>query len=213
MKRIVIVEDHLLLAHTLRANLAAEQMDAVVVSPDSLESILAQVLLLTPDVVLLDLDLHECGDATPLISPISAAGIRVLVVSGTTSRPRVAQALSAGAFGYCAKSVGFEQLVSKISATVQASSPLDTELRRELADELRHRNTNVRRFEALTERERATLLALASGLSVRDIAREWVLTEATVRSHVRALLTKLEVSSQLAAVAAALSAGWLPLAS
>jgi DNA-binding NarL/FixJ family response regulator len=44
---------------------------------------------------------------------------------------------------------------------------------------------------------------------VTEIARGWVVSEATVRSHVRGVLTKLNVGSQLAAVAAALDAGWL----
>ena len=56
-----------------------------------------------------------------------------------------------------------------------------------------------------------TLRALARGVSVPALALEWYVSEATVRTHVRSILTKLGVSSQLAAVAAALRTGWLDL--
>ena len=68
-------------------------------------------------------------------------------------------------------------------------------------------------FTRLTDRERDTLVALSRGLSVHGIAAEWVVSEATVRSHVRGVLAKLDVPSQLAAVALALRTGWLAVAS
>ena len=64
-------------------------------------------------------------------------------------------------------------------------------------------------FERLSSRETQVLQALADGRSVAEIARDWVVSEATVRTQVRAVLTKLGVTSQLAAVAAARRAGWL----
>ena len=86
-------------------------------------------------------------------------------------------------------------------------------LRTDLARQDAEKNVRWAPFERLTDRERHTLLALSTGQSVRDIARLWVVSEATVRTHVRAVLAKLEAPSQLAAVAAALSTGWLAAAS
>ncbi len=64
-------------------------------------------------------------------------------------------------------------------------------------------------FERLTEREREVLEALAEGRSVRDLADEWVVSDTTIRAHVRGVLAKLGTSSQLGAVAAGLRSGWL----
>ena len=118
---------------------------------------------------------------------------------------------------YCAKTSAFDALVAKIVAALRADRPLDDVLRRQLRADLTlkaaEQNSRWARFEQLTDRERHTLLALSRGQSVRDIARSWVLSEATVRTHVRAVLAKLEAPSQLAAVAAALSTGWLAAAS
>jgi DNA-binding NarL/FixJ family response regulator len=213
MTRVAIVEDHLLLAEILRASLAARGIDATVVEPGPVEELAPRLIALAPDLVLLDLDLGGFGDSTPVIGRLTRARIRTLVVTGTSDRNRVALALHAGAFAYCAKSVAFEELTSKIDATLTSAVPLDAELRRELRADLERHNQARKRFDALTERERDTLVALSRGLSVRDIAQQWFVSEATVRTHVRGLLTKLDVPSQLAAVAAALEANWLAQAS
>ncbi len=214
---IAIVEDHRLLAEVLRTELDANDLDVAIVNPRPLPELLAELLDRRPDLVLLDLDLGGFGAGERLVGPLHAAGIRVVVLSGTDDMARVADALDAGAFAYCAKTSAFDALVAKIVAALRADRPLDDVLRRQLRADLTlkaaEQSSRWARFEQLTDRERHTLLALSRGQSVRDIARSWVLSEATVRTHVRAVLAKLEAPSQLAAVAAALSTGWLAAAS
>jgi two-component system nitrate/nitrite response regulator NarL len=217
MPSVVIVEDHLLLAEMLRAALAAQGVDADIAAPIDTGSLVAGLQQSRPSVVLLDLDLGPLGDSTSAIAPLAASGIRTLIVSGSTDRERIALAFEAGAFGYHSKSDGFDQLVTKTAAALDSVGPLDELLRRELRDELarvrRERSIVREPFDRLTDRERDTLLALSTGLSVHAIASRWVVSEATVRSHVRGVLAKLDAPSQLAAVAMALHSGWLPLAS
>ncbi|WP_141798823.1 response regulator transcription factor [Nocardioides sp. SLBN-35] len=67
------------------------------------------------------------------------------------------------------------------------------------------------RLERLTNRELDTLVALMTGAQVRDIARDRVVSEATVRTQVKNILSKLRTTSQLAAVGAAYRANWHPL--
>lgn len=214
---VTIVEDHRLLAEVLRSELSAKGLEVTVVAPRPFPALLADLLDREPNLVLLDLDLGEFGAGESLVGPLHAAGIRVVILSGTDDMARVADALDSGAFGYCAKTTSFDALVAKIGAALRADQPLDDVLRRQLRADLsrRHAEQNSRwaQFERLTDRERHTLLALSRGQSVRDIARSWVVSEATVRTHVRAVLAKLEAPSQLAAVAAALSTGWLAAAS
>ncbi|MGH8861960.1 MAG: response regulator [Jatrophihabitantaceae bacterium] len=214
---VVIVEDHLLLAEVLRAGLIGHGIEATLLEPTDLDVLAVQLIERAPDLVLLDLDLGAVGDSTALIALLGAAGIRTVVVSGTSDRRRIAKALEAGAFGYCAKSVAFDDLTTKIAAAVHATEPLDTALRADLERELNRldieRRADLAPFERLTEREQETLRALAVGMSVRDITASWVVSEATVRTHVRGVLAKLDAPSQLAAVAAAFRAGWLDRAS
>jgi DNA-binding NarL/FixJ family response regulator len=71
------------------------------------------------------------------------------------------------------------------------------------------RRRDLAPFETLTPREQQVLRALSVGLTVPRIAERWVVSEATVRSQVHAVLRKLDVRSQLEAVAAATRVGWL----
>jgi DNA-binding NarL/FixJ family response regulator len=213
MPNVAIVEDHLLLAETLRAALGRSGVQARVVAPQPPDALLAALRAQPCDLVLLDLDLGVFGDATPVIAPLAGAGVRVLVVTGCGDRLRIAAALEQGAIGYQSKEPGFDALLAKVHAALAASAPLDPTDRVVLLDELVRARTAQRRatapFQRLTARESETLRALAAGRSVADIAADWVVSETTVRSHVRGILAKLEVPSQLAAVSAALRIGWL----
>jgi two-component system nitrate/nitrite response regulator NarL len=217
VSQVVIIEDHLLLAETLRAALSGEAISAEVVAPGDPATLVTALLEIAPTLVLLDLDLGVHGDSTSVIAPLATAGIRTLVVSGSTNRERIAVAFEAGAFGYHSKGDGFATLVTKAADALVSAEPLDEPLRRTLRHELSStrasRATAFQPFSELTDRERETLRALSSGMSVHGIASEWVVSETTVRSHVRGVLTKLDVPSQLAAVALALRSGWLAEAS
>jgi DNA-binding NarL/FixJ family response regulator len=212
MPSVVIVEDHILLAETLRATLATRGITAGIAEPAPAGQLAGQLLDVGPTVVLLDLDLGGYGDSTELIAPLAAQGIHALVMTGTSDRERLALAFEAGAVGFHAKADGLEPLVVKTQAAL-AGVNLDDSLRQDLRIELaRIRAVRVAAFapfQQLTDREQDTLIALSNGMAVHRIASEWVVSEATVRTHVRGVLAKLGVPSQLAAVALALRSGWL----
>ena len=213
MPTVAIVEDHLLLAETLQASLAHHGIDATVCAPEALDTLLATLLDLRPDLVLLDLDLDEFGDSTEIVAPLAASGIRVLIVTGVTERLRLASAIEHGAIGYQLKSLGFDSLIATTTAVLGGAVVLDPAVRVAMLQELAQARTaeerSIVRFTVLTDREQGTLQALGDGLSVHEIANDWVVSEATVRTHVRGVLVKLGVASQLAAVAEARRNGWL----
>ncbi|HVU91188.1 MAG TPA: response regulator transcription factor [Jatrophihabitans sp.] len=211
----LIVDDHQLLATALVVTLDRVGIPAAAVRPRPRPELLRELLDRRPGTVLLDLDLGEFGDATPLIAPLADAGVRVVVMTGLADRVRIAAALEQGALGYRPKADGVEALVDTVRRVRRSREPLDPRTRATLLEELRRararRSAALAPFERLTEREQETLRALGEGRSVREIADAWVVSEATVRTHVRSLLGKLGARSQLAAVAMALRAGWLEL--
>lgn len=213
MRGVAIVEDHQLLAETLFATLNDRGVDAEIVELCEPADLLAELLERRPRLVMLDLDLGGFGDSTWLIEPLTSEGIRVLVVTGSSNRLRIATALEQGAIGYQLKSAGFEALVSRVQQAITAESVLDPAERTQMLHELSvariERSRRLEPFGRLTDRERLTLQALAQGHTVHEIAREWQLSEATVRTHVRSVLAKLKAPSQLAAVSIALRSGWL----
>jgi two-component system nitrate/nitrite response regulator NarL len=211
---VLIVEDHALLAQTLVIALSAEGCRARVAGLISPAMLLRQVNSLRPDVVLLDLDLGALGDGVALVAPLTQLGARVLVVSGTTDRMRLAETLEKGAVGFLSKQVPFGQLLSTVLDVVAQRPVFSTARRCELMAELRSarvaRSEGLAPFNMLTPRERAVLAGLAHGQRAETIAAAAVVSEATVRSQIRSVLAKLSVNSQLEAVALAWAVGWFP---
>lgn len=218
MASVLIVDDHELLAATLRLALRAAGLDAETLPPAPLPAIFDAVLERRPDLLLLDLELGGHGDTTPLIAPLTDLGVRVVVLTGLDDRLRIAAALEGGAAGRLSKSDGLDKVLNAVSQALATAGPLDAEEHVRLLDELRRarrlRSRTLEPFARLTEREQQTLRALAAGRAVREIADDWVVSETTIRSHVRTILAKLGAHSQLAAVAMGIRSGWfeVPLA-
>jgi DNA-binding NarL/FixJ family response regulator len=215
MARIAIVEDHRLIVDMLSAALAPRGIDAVPIVCDGERDrpLLERVLSVHPDLVLLDLDLGDAGDGLDLVGPLTAAGIRILLVTGLDEPLRIAAGMEAGAVDYQPKAAGFDALLAAVVAVLDGKRVLDKTRRERLLHALHDERARQARefvpFERLTSREREVLEALADGRSVRQIAADWTVSDTTVRAHVRAILAKLGASSQLGAVGAALRAGWL----
>jgi DNA-binding NarL/FixJ family response regulator len=211
---VLIVEDHALLAQTLVIALNAEGCRARVAALISPAVLLQQVRTLRPGAVLLDLDLGALGDGANLVQPLTELGARVLVVSGSADRLRLAETVERGAVGFLSKTEPFEQLLSTVLDVVAQRPVLSTAQRYELMAELGSarstRNKDLTPFKTLTPKERSVLAALAHGQRTETIASAAVVSEATVRSQIRSVLAKLGVNSQLEAVALAWTAGWLP---
>ena len=214
--RVVIVEDHQLFAEAIDLALGVEGYDVrrVDVPPDasSPSTVVGAVTRLRPRVVLLDLDLGRFGDGVRLIEPIARAGANVVVVTGSTDRARWGDAVRSGARKVLSKGQPLRDIQATVRRIVAGLPVMDREEREELLMEwTRHRFEvqGVRaRLELLTLREREVLGHLMKGRAVREIAGLGVVSEATVRTQVKSILAKLEVSSQLAAVGMAHEIGW-----
>ena len=210
---VLIVEDHDLLAQSLLFALRAEGVTAEALKPVSFEQILQVAAELRPGVVLLDLELGgEMGDSIPLIAPLEELGAQVMMVTGVTDRVRLAECLEAGATGLINKSTPFDQLVDAVREVAELGSLVPPEQRHELLGELRRQRAadrlRLEPFERLTPREQDVLRGLVEGKAAEKIAEEAYVSLATVRSQIRAILLKLDVNSQLAAVALVRRAGW-----
>jgi DNA-binding NarL/FixJ family response regulator len=213
--RVLIVEDHGLLAQSVGMALEAEGHQVLVSALASVAGVLEEARALQPSVVLLDLDLGgTVGDGLGLVTPLRRAGARVLVVTGSTEEHRHGMCLEQGAAGVMDKRTSFDRLLHAVVVTGEGGSPIDEARRLGLLAAVRAwRGAEVKRlepFERLTPRERQVLGELMAGSSAEAIASSWFVSEATVRTQIRGVLTKLGVTSQLAAVAAARTAGWVP---
>ena len=212
--RAVLVDDHQLLAQSLAMALRFEGVACTVPELADREALVRSVLQDPPDLVLLDLDLGGAiGDGSSLVAPFVEAGCRVLVVSASTDEDQVCRALELGASGVVRKDVPFAKLLDAALAAARGEELMVPTERRRMLEDARARRTQrsaaLAPFERLSAREAQVLRALANGQSVALIAVSCFVSEATVRSQVRAVLTKLGVGSQLEAVAMAHRHGWL----
>jgi DNA-binding NarL/FixJ family response regulator len=211
--RVVIVDDHGLLAQTLVFALRAEGLPVERCGDISTQAITDAVHRARPELVLLDLDLDgEVGSSLSLIPSLTDQDAKVVMLTGVTDRVRLAQCVQAGAVGIISKSEPFETLIDGIKKALNAGTLLSPNDREEHLSELRRHGMSERqrleRFGQLTRREEQVLAALMNGLTAEQIADNWVVSMSTVRSQIRNLLVKLGVKSQLSAVVMAQKAGW-----
>jgi RNA polymerase sigma factor (sigma-70 family) len=218
VNRVVIIEDHVLFAQALTLALKVEgydvervPLDVATVSPTQL---LSRALRERPAIVLLDLDLGQGGDAGMLVHPLTQPGISVVVLTGSTDRVRWGECLRFGARAVLSKTLPLESILETL-AQVAERRPLRgaDERERLVAESLRdeaERQDLRARLDRLTLREREVLGHLMAGRPVREIARRSYVSEETVRTQVKSILAKLEVTSQLAAVGAAYATHWKP---
>ena len=216
--RILIIEDHMLFAESMDLALTIEGYDVRRLPvPDmgsSQAALLSAITRLRPRIVLLDLDLGHLGDGVRLIAPIARTGAHVVVVTASADRGRWGECLRYGARKVLTKARPLNEIMATIRRLNQGLPVMDPEERNELLHvwhEERQAHHEFRlRLQRLTAREREVLGHLMEGHTVRDIAHISVVSEATVRTQVKSILAKLEVSSQLAAVGLANTTGWRP---
>jgi DNA-binding NarL/FixJ family response regulator len=211
---VLVVDDQRLLADALCLALRREGFEPVVAPVTDRDDLVARVRAEPPALVLLDLDLGGAlGDGVDLVAPCVAAGARVLVLTGTKNQVWIAAALEQGACAAIDKAVPYDDLVRVVLSAARGDTVLAPSERHRLLCQLRShramRRQELAPFESLTPREQQVLRALSAGMTVPRIAETWVVSQATVRSQVHAVLSKLAVRSQLEAVAAATRVGWV----
>ena len=207
--RVAIVDDHRFLAQTLALALQDGDFDAVLIDPA--DNVVQRVAQWAASVVLLDLNLEREVTGDQLI-PALSADRAVVVLTAETDEARWGECLLAGAVGVLPKSSPLEDVVTAVGRAARGEVVVGDAQRMSwlrAADRQRAQTeTALAPFRRLTPREEEVLAALVDGEPALAIAERATVSEATVRSHIRSVLTKLGVGSQLQAVAQARRAGW-----
>jgi DNA-binding NarL/FixJ family response regulator len=186
--RVLIADDHPVVRQGLRTFLGVqEDIDVVGEASDGAEAV-SRAEELTPDVILLDLNMPGVDGLTAL-RELRERGVsaRVLVLTSVGERARVLPVVRAGAAGYLYKDVDPHALVQAIRAVHDGHVLFAPEA----ADAMLAADQGEKGTTPLTEREREVLVQIARGRSNREIARVLVVSEKTIKTHVSNILMKL----------------------
>lgn len=209
--RVLVVGEHGLVAAGMQLALTERRWQAATSCGPALDDVVDRAQAVRPDVVLVDVchgvGSGGIGNGTDLIRRLRSTGTKVVMLTSERRRTGLAEYLEAGADGWIRKTAALDEVDLTLGRVVAGQSIIGRAERAALLDRLRNERLQARRAGAcldhLTEREALVLAALIDGLSADEIARENVVALNTVRSQIRAVLNKLGVRSQLAAVAAA----------
>jgi DNA-binding NarL/FixJ family response regulator len=205
--RLLIADDHPVVRDGLRAMLATQpDMELVGEAATGTEAV-TQARAMRPDVVLMDLQMPGL-DGPGAIATLreQAPEVRVLVLTTFGTDADITRAVDAGATGYLLKDAPREQLFGAIRAAARGESVLSPSVATRVLGRMR-----APAEEALSPRELEILQAVARGLSNKDIGRQLYVSEATVKTHLLRVFSKLGVDDRTAAVTVALERGIIRL--
>lgn len=196
---VVIVDDHPLMRRGIRQLLETDAQFNVVGEASGGAEAIALVNQLTPDIILLDLNMRGLsGLDTLTLLRRDGVSARIIVLTVSDARSDVYAVMDAGADGYLLKDSEPEILLAAIRDGAAGdgvfSAQVEAYLRQRLPGEKPHSP-----FALLTERELDVLQEVARGLSNKQIASTLHISEETVKVHIRNLLRKLNVRSRVAA--------------
>lgn len=218
MIRVVVVDDQPLVRAGITMLVDAEKDIAVVAEAANGQDGLIQVRSERPDVVLMDVRMPVTdGVATTRtlidenLTAQSGEPVRVIMLTTFHLDEYVHAALRAGASGFLLKDAPPTEIAAAIRAVVAGEAWLTPAVTRRFIDDFVTQPDPGRptpaEIDQLTPREREVLTLLARGLSNVDVAKQLSVNEATVRTYVAHIITKLRVREKAQAVAAAYQAG------
>jgi DNA-binding NarL/FixJ family response regulator len=208
--RVLLVDDHTVVRRGLRMVFDLEDdLEVVGEAADGREA-LERVAELRPDVVVMDLLMPVMNgvDATRAIRA-AYPEVEVVALTSVLEDRMVVDAVEAGAAGYLLKETRPDDLFEAVRAAARGEVRLDPRAQQRLMRELRRPAAPEPAREALTERETEVLQHLARGATNKAIAQALGVGEATVKSHVSAVLAKLGLKSRTQAALHALREGWV----
>jgi DNA-binding NarL/FixJ family response regulator len=210
--RVLIADDHPLFRDGLRSLLEARGIDVVGEARNGREAV-EQARRLRPDVLLMDLNMPELdGLAATRILSTQQPDVKVVILTASEDDSDLFEAIKSGAQGYILKNLESGEFFRLLDGVGRGEPALTPNLAKRLLGEFARpappSRSDSEELEALTEREHEVLQLLVQGVtSNRDLADRLVVSENTVKFHLRNILDKLHVQNRAQVVAYAMRHG------
>jgi DNA-binding NarL/FixJ family response regulator len=203
VKRVVLCDDHEIVREAIKSRMAGSDSVEIVGEATNGREVVDVVRDLNPDVLIIDVELPKRDgiEATREVLSVRPR-TKVIIFSAHAEPDLVALGLRAGAAGYLVKSAPPEDIAKAVMTVASGRTFIGGGF-------ASGKPTEVEKLVNLTPRERQVLGQLADGLRVKEIAAEFSLSPATVHTHVRNAIAKLEVDTRTEAVALAVQFSYL----
>jgi DNA-binding NarL/FixJ family response regulator len=212
--RLLLVDDHALFREGL-AGLFAYQDDFVVVGEaEDAISALAQTALVHPDIVLMDIDMPgEDGIDTTRRLKVEFPDVTVVMLTVHDATDKLLEAIKAGAQGYLVKNIRSTELLEQLRGLKRGEAAISRRMAARILEEFQRgrapEDTHAEPSHDLTARELEVLELVAARLSNKEIATRLVISEHTVKNHLKNILSKLHLRSRRQAADYGVARGWL----
>jgi DNA-binding NarL/FixJ family response regulator len=205
--RVLIADDHLLFRDGLKSLLEARGVDVVAEAQNGKQAV-EMARYFKPDIVLMDLTMPEMGglDATRVLTA-DESDTRVVVVTASEDDADLFEAIKSGAQGFIPKNLEASQFFELLDGVTRGEPALTPGLARKVLREFAkpEEPKEEKAATSLTEREREVLELLVQGItSNKELAERLVVSENTVKYHLRNILDKLHVQNRAQVIAYAL---------
>ncbi len=209
--RLLLVDDHALFRDGLISLLSYQDDFTVVGEAEDAENALAQARALQPDIVLMDIELPaEDGVSATRRLKIEMPSVTVVILTAHDDTQILFEAIKAGAQGYLVKNVRSRELLEQLRGLSRGEAAISRRMAARILEEVRGHTEPFGPEEALTPREMEVLELVAARLSNAEIAERLVVSEHTVKNHMKSILSKLHLHSRHQAAAYGVGRGWLP---
>jgi NarL family two-component system response regulator LiaR len=205
--RILVADDHAVIRLGIVALLETRPGFEVVGEAASGLECCKKAAALKPDVVILDLEMGDCGGVQAIERLSEAApDARVVVFTAHVNDCLVSDVIGTGALGYVPKTASSRHLVDAVRTVHGGGAYLDPSISSLVMGRLSHRGPRPNQAD-LSARESSVLRLLAEGKRNKEIADSLLISERTVKFHVSALMQKLDASNRTEAVTKAIVQG------
>ncbi|PKO09188.1 MAG: DNA-binding response regulator [Chloroflexi bacterium HGW-Chloroflexi-2] len=202
--RIVIVDDHALFRDGLATILDVEDDLEVVGQGGSAEEAIQLTKDLTPDIILLDLDMPGGGLKAASVISNEMVETKIVVLTASEEDNNLLNALKIGAQAYILKGVAARELLRILRMVIDGENYVPPALAASMLLEMNMSKTHPKKevenpIDSLTGREKEILEGLAKGLSNKEIGENLFLSEKTVKHYITIILQKLQVRNRVEA--------------
>jgi DNA-binding NarL/FixJ family response regulator len=209
--RLLLVDDHALFREGLISLLSYQDDFTVVGEAEDAESALDQARALEPDIVLMDIELPgEDGVTATRRLKMEMPAVTVVMLTVHDDSRTLFEAINVGAQGYLIKNVRSRELLEQLRGMARGEAAISRRMAARILDEIRGQTEPFWPEEELTAREMDVLELVAARLSNAEIAERLVVSEHTVKNHIKSILSKLHLRNRHQAAAYGVARGWLP---